>query len=217
MEVTIKKLSDLKHPEKNVRIHSEQQIRELKRSLEKFGQTRALVIDENNIILIGNGLYEAMVSLGYQEATVYVKAGLSENDKKKLMIADNKTYALGIDNLETLNEFLEELQGDLDIPGYDEEILQQMVADADEVTEKLSEYGTLDDSEIQKIKEANEKREQKAASEEPTDNNSANSSEIPNTSDDQPVERQNTTEAEPEITELRKFVICPNCGEKIWL
>ena len=89
MKVTIKKLSVLKHPEKNVRIHSEQQIRELKRSLEKFGQTRALVIDENNIILIGNGLYEAMVSLGYQEATVYVKAGLSENDKKKLMIADN--------------------------------------------------------------------------------------------------------------------------------
>lgn len=76
MKVTIKKLSVLKHPEKNVRIHSEQQIRELKRSLEKFGQTRALVIDENNIILIGNGLYEAMVSLGYQEATVYVKAGL---------------------------------------------------------------------------------------------------------------------------------------------
>ena len=65
MKVTIKKLSVLKHPEKNVRIHSEQQIRELKRSLEKFGQTRALVIDENNIILIGNGLYEAMVSLGY--------------------------------------------------------------------------------------------------------------------------------------------------------
>ena len=59
MKVTIKKLSVLKHPEKNVRIHSEQQIRELKRSLEKFGQTRALVIDENNIILIGNGLYEA--------------------------------------------------------------------------------------------------------------------------------------------------------------
>ena len=66
MKVTIKKLSVLKHPEKNVRIHSEQQIRELKRSLEKFGQTRALVIDENNIILIGNGLYEAMVRSAQQ-------------------------------------------------------------------------------------------------------------------------------------------------------
>lgn len=217
MKVIKKRLDDLKHPEKNVRIHSEQQIRELKRSLEKFGQTRALVVDENNVILIGNGLYEAMVSLGYQEASVYVKTELSENDKKKLMIADNKTYALGIDNLDTLNEFLEELQGDLDIPGYDEEILQQMVADADEVTEKISEYGTLDKSEIQKIKEANEKREQKAAAAEISDNNSENSSENPNTSDNQSSERQNTTETEPEITETRKFVICPNCGEKIWL
>lgn len=217
MKVIKKRLDDLKHPEKNVRIHSEQQIRELKRSLEKFGQTRALVVDENNVILIGNGLYEAMVSLGYQEASVYVKTELSENDKKKLMIADNKTYALGIDNLDTLNEFLEELQGDLDIPGYDEEILQQMVADADEVTEKISEYGTLDESEIQKIKEANEKREQKAAATEISDNNSENSSENPNASDNQSSERQNTTETEPEITETRKFVICPNCGEKIWL
>lgn len=217
MNVTTKRLDALKHPKKNVRIHSEQQIRELKRSLEKFGQTRALVVDENNVILIGNGLYEAMVSLGYQEASVYVKTELSENDKKKLMIADNKTYALGIDNLDTLNEFLEELQGDLDIPGYDEEILQQMVADADEVTEKISEYGTLDESEIQKIKEANEKREQKAAAAEISDNNSENSSENPNTSDNQSSERQNTTETEPEITETRKFVICPNCGEKIWL
>lgn len=217
MKVIKKRLDDLKHPEKNVRIHSEQQIRELKRSLEKFGQTRALVVDENNVILIGNGLYEAMVSLGYQEASVYVKTELSENDKKKLMIADNKTYALGIDNLDTLNEFLEELQGDLDIPGYDEEILQQMVADADEVTEKISEYGTLDASEIQKIKEANEKREQKAAVAKISDNNSENSSENPNTSDNQSSERQNTTETEPEITETRKFVICPNCGEKIWL
>ena len=217
MKVIKKRLDDLKHPEKNVRIHSEQQIRELKRSLEKFGQTRALVVDENNVILIGNGLYEAMVSLGYQEASVYVKTELSANDKKKLMIADNKTYALGIDNLDTLNEFLEELQGDLDIPGYDEEILQQMVADADEVTEKISEYGALDESEIQKIKEANEKREQKAAAAEISDNNSENSSENPNTSDNQSSERQNTTETEPEITETRKFVICPNCGEKIWL
>lgn len=217
MKVIKKRLDDLKHPEKNVRIHSEQQIRELKRSLEKFGQTRALVVDENNVILIGNGLYEAMVSLGYQEASVYVKTELSENDKKKLMIADNKTYALGIDNLDTLNEFLEELQGDLDIPGYDEEILQQMVADADEVTEKISEYGALDESEIQKIKEANEKREQKAAAAEISDNNSENSSENPNTSDNQSSERQNTTETEPKITETRKFVICPNCGEKIWL
>lgn len=217
MNIVTKNLDDLKRPEKNVRIHSEQQIRELRRSLEKFGQTRAIVVDEDNTILIGNGLFEAMVSLGYREASVYVKTGLSENDKKKLMIADNKTYALGIDNLDTLNEFLEELQGDLDIPGYDEEILQQMVADADEVTEKLSEYGTLDDSEIQKMKEANEKREQKETSGEMSTDNATESFGKTDTLIEQSPDGQKATENEPEITETRKFVICPKCGEKIWL
>lgn len=131
---------------------------------------------------------------------------------------------LGIINFElirrffpSLNEFLEELQGDLDIPGYDEEILQQMVADADEVTDKLSEYGTLDESEIQKMKEANEKREQKAAVDTQSADNGESSPEKPNPQNEQPAEEQNAAETEPEITETRRFVVCPKCGEKIWL
>lgn len=218
MKITTAKIKDLKHPDKNVRIHSEQQIRELKRSLEKFGQTRALVVDENNTILIGNGLYEAMRELGYDKASVYIKTDLSENDKKKLMIADNKTYALGIDNLDTLNEFLEELQGDLDIPGYDEEILKQMVADADEITEKISEYGTLDDEEIQKIKETNERREQREAQEEKRASmNLANEQPVIDTEPAPAAVGQFATETNMEKTETQRFVICPKCGEKIWL
>ena len=73
------------------------------------------------------------------------------------MIADNKIFSLGIENLDTLNFFLEDLQGDLDIPGFDSEILKQMVSDAEEVTEKLSEYGTLDESEIQAIRDRTER------------------------------------------------------------
>lgn len=210
MEVVKRRLSELKHPEKNVRIHTEQQIRELKRSLEMFGQTRAIVVDENGIILIGNGLYDAMVGMGFEEADVFEKKGLSENEKKKLMIADNKTYSLGIDNLETLDAFLAELHGDLDIPGYDEDILKQMVADADEVTEKLAEYGTLDDDEIRQIKEANEKREQKEAAENSGPSES-HTIEMPHNTE------QNVAESFPESAETRKFVICPKCGEQIWL
>lgn len=67
------------------------------------------------------------------------------------------------------------------------------------------------------VKDIKEKCKGKKAAAEISDNNSENSSENPNTSDNQSSERQNTTETEPEITETRKFVICPNCGEKIWL
>ena len=134
------KLTDLVRPEKNIRIHTEQQLREFERSVKMFGQIRPIVVDENNVILAGNGLYETLLRLDYEEALVYQYTDLTENQKKKLMIADNKIFSLGIENLDTLNAFLEELQDDLDIPGYDSEILQQMIADAEDVTEKTQDF-----------------------------------------------------------------------------
>lgn len=212
MEVITMKLAELVKPEKNVRIHTEQQLKEFQRSVEMFGQIRPIVIDENNIILAGNGLYDTLVAMGKDTADVYKYDNLTENQKKKLMIADNKIFSLGIENLDTLNSFLEDLQGDLDIPGFDEEILLQMVSDAEEVTEKLSEYGTLDDEEIQSIKESAEKKEQKVQQMESEQRDNEQSEQVPAA----PIQQEPDTDNE-ETTEVRKFVICPNCGEKIWL
>lgn len=131
------KLKDLVRPERNIRIHTEKQLAEFERSVRMFGQIRPIVVDENDIILAGNGLYETLLRMNREEALVYKYEDLTEAQKKKLMIADNKIFSLGIENLDTLNEFLEELEGDLDIPGFDEDILRQMVADADEITERF--------------------------------------------------------------------------------
>lgn len=205
------KLKDLVRPERNIRIHTEKQLAEFERSVRMFGQIRPIVVDENDIILAGNGLYETLLRMNREEALVYKYEDLTEAQKKKLMIADNKIFSLGIENLDTLNEFLEELEGDLDIPGFDENILRQMVADADEITEKISEYGTLDEEEVRKIKEANEKREQAEA----IDNGADQETDLPL----QAPERQSGGDAgagqEPAGT--GRFVICPKCGERIWL
>lgn len=209
MEIITMKLVDLVKPEKNVRIHTEQQLKEFQRSVKMFGQISPIVVDENNVILAGNGLYETLIAMGKETADVYKYDNLTENQKKKLMIADNKIFSLGIENLDTLNSFLEDLQGDLDIPGFDEDILKQMVSEAEDVTEKLSEYGTLDDEEIQSIKESGERKEQqiqKAEAEQATP--------AP-----QPIAQpqQEMPEDSEDTTEVKKFVICPKCGEKIWL
>lgn len=205
------KLKDLVRPERNIRIHTEKQLAEFERSVRMFGQIRPIVVDENDIILAGNGLYETLLRMNREEALVYKYEDLTEAQKKKLMIADNKIFSLGIENLDTLNEFLEELEGDMDIPGFDEDILRQMVADADEITEKISEYGTLDEEEVRKIKEANEKREQAEA----TDNGADQGTDLPL----QAPERQSGGDAgvgqDPAGT--GRFVICPKCGERIWL
>ena len=156
---TIKKnISDLKAPERNMRIHTKKQIEEFIRSIHMFGQIRPVVVDENNVILAGNGLVEALQTMGEIQADTLVMKNLSENQKKKLMIADNKIFNLGIENLETLNAFLEDLHEDLDIPGFDEEILKAMVADGEEITQKISEYGTLDEDEIKVIQESGERK-----------------------------------------------------------
>lgn len=200
MQTIIKKLSELTRPEKNIRIHTERQLKEFEKSIHMFGQIRPIVIDENSVILAGNGLYETLIRMGKEDAVCYQYIGLTENQKKKLMIADNKIFSLGIDKLDTLNDFLEDLRGDLDIPGFDEEILRQMVSDAEEVTEKIVEYGTLDEEEIQVIRDSNERREQKHE-ESPETVPFANS-----------APEQNET-----VAEVQKSVSCPKCGEKIWL
>ena len=75
MKITKIKLADLIPTEKNVRMHPPEQIKEYKRSLEKFGQTKPIVIDEDNNILIGNGLYRICESLVGPRLLVFARAG----------------------------------------------------------------------------------------------------------------------------------------------
>lgn len=218
MQIATMKLSELVKPERNVRIHTEQQLKEFERSVTMFGQIRPIVIDENNVILAGNGLYDTLVRMGMETAEVYQYTDLTENQKKKLMIADNKIFSLGVENLDTLNCFLEELQGDLDIPGFDEEILKQMVSDAEDVTEKLAEYGTLDEEEIQNIKE-NAKRQEKKIEilESKSENSNTGGIGTTDNQEERSTSEQIHEEQDGETADIKRFVICPNCGEKIWL
>lgn len=204
MNVVKMPLSILKRPERNVRMHTEKQLKEFERSLTMFGQIRPIVVDDERTILAGNGLYETLLRMGWTEADVLQMQGLSDSQKKKLMLADNKIYGLGVDDLDSFDAILNELQDDLDIPGFDEELLKSMVSQASEVTEKLQEYGTLDDEEIGEIRVARERKEQymAAESEEPAD---------------EPEDAAVATPAVEEREPVRQYVICPHCGEKVWL
>lgn len=204
MNIVVKKLSELKQAERNIRMHPEKQIVEYCRSLDANGQLKLIVIDEDNVIWIGNGLYEAMMRRGDTEAYCLVKTGMSEADKIKMMMADNKIFGLGVDDLETFDFFLDELKGEedgLNIPGFDESLLRSMVAQAGEVSEKLQEYGTLDDDEIEEIKSARERKDLLMTSG------------VEDAGEDETESAAADGEREP----VRKYVVCPHCGEKVWL
>ena len=162
MEIVNRNVDELKHVEGNTRLHSERQLREYVRSIEMFGQIRPLVIDENNVVLAGNGLLAAFRMMGATTVACHVVTGLSDKQKKKLMLADNKIFQLGEDDAYAFEEALRELSGDIDIPGYSADILKSLTSD-------LKTIDNLRDETAQPVeKKSRTPRKLKAASEQIT-------------------------------------------------
>lgn len=220
MIVVKKPLSQLQRPTRNVRIHSDTQIKEYMRSVEMFGQIRPIVIDENNSILAGNGLYDALLQLGRTDADCYVVSGLSETEKKKLMLADNRIFNLGVDDLKAFDEIVLELGDDFDIPGYDAELLQTLNFDLSDADDMMSGYGIISDDARQEMQKASQQYVREEAefiesAEEyvpaPQAPAVAPAAAAPSAVPDTPIPSR---PAEPPA---RKYITCPKCGEKIWL
>jgi ParB-like chromosome segregation protein Spo0J len=183
----------LKHPDKNTRIHPEKQINEIRRSLKKWGQYRDAVVDDQYLVLAGNGLIEAMRQEGFKTAWAVIVYDITENEKIKFMLADNKTAGLGIDNLNNIEELIGELAGDFDIPGFDDDVLASISAASEEISQALDDYGKATVENIMGI-------EAHAGA-----NNGEES--------EPPGETVPETAAETET----KPLTCPHCGKEIWL
>ena len=232
MEIVEKRLSELKHPAQNVRMNSQKQIKEYCRSISKYGQTKPMVIDEDGVILIGNGLYDALLAMSRESGSCMVKVGLTEKEKKKLMLADNRIYSLGVDNMSVFDEIIAELDGDFDIPGYDDDLLNSLIADAGNVDEMLTGYGIVSDEDRAGMERAGERyRENEAAFEQGAEEVRPVPQNAPVPQDGQgdaspggfsagaevtPASAENVQDAPAERLQ-RRFIICPRCGERIWL
>ena len=148
METEIIPLADLHAPARNVRLHPDAQIVELARAIEMFGQTRPVVIDETNTVLAGNGLVMALTKLGRSQAVVLRMNGLSHGAKTKLMLSDNKIYALGHDDYDGIMTLIRGLDTeDLNIPGYDANLLTSLLASDAAAAASLDEFGRMTDQE----------------------------------------------------------------------
>lgn len=201
IKTVMKPLSELRHPARNVRMHPDKQIKEFVRSIKKFGQTRPFVIDENGEVLIGNGMLEAMLAAGETKGACIIKEGLSHNEKMQLMMSDNKIFDLGVDDMSVFDELLKELDGDLDIPGYDMDLLEALTSDPGEVDGLVTEYGIVPSERAESIRAAASSEEDATPRSDAVATPAGESVDVP----------------EVETTPTRSFVICPKCGEKIWL
>ena len=95
-------MTELKYDPRNYRIHTDKNKRLIKKSLEDCGTGRSILLDRNDVIIAGNGVYEQALELGLKvrvvesdgnELIAIRRTDLSTEDEKRklLALADNHT------------------------------------------------------------------------------------------------------------------------------
>jgi DNA modification methylase len=123
MEIKHTSIDQLKLDPRNPRIHSRRQVRQIARSIKKFGFIGAILIDSAGKVLAGHGRLLAAQQLGLTEVPTIMIEHLTEAQARAFMIADNKLCENAEWNVEILGEqFCElarvELDFDLEITGF---------------------------------------------------------------------------------------------------
>lgn len=130
MEIVYKKVNDLIPYINNSRTHSEEQVNQIVASINEFGFTNPLLIDEKDNIIAGHGRLLASKKLKMEEVPCIVLSGLTEAQKKAYIIADNKmALNAGWDDelLKIELENLKELDFDLDLTGFNVDELDDIL------------------------------------------------------------------------------------------
>lgn len=84
-------------------------------SIEQVGYITPIVVDENYEILAGHTRAKALEKMGADEVQVLVVEGLTDEEKRKYRLLDNKTSEVATWDIDLLEVELE----DLDFDGYD--------------------------------------------------------------------------------------------------
>jgi ParB-like chromosome segregation protein Spo0J len=89
-KVTKRRVDKLVPYAKNARHHSVEQVAQLARSIERWGWTMPVLIDEAGEIIAGHGRVMAAQQLGLVDVPCMVAKGWSSHQKRAYAIADNK-------------------------------------------------------------------------------------------------------------------------------
>ena len=117
---------------RNARTHSPAQIAQIGRSIREFGWTNPILIDEDRVIIAGHGRLEAARSVGMADVPTITLSGLTDAQKRALVIADNKlALNAGWDD-DLLRLELDDLKGldfDVSLIGFSDLELDAILAD----------------------------------------------------------------------------------------
>lgn len=144
-------LDEIKAYPNNAKIHTAEQIEQIKESIRSFGFNDPIAIWHNEIVE-GHGRFIAAQELGFKEIDVIRLDELSDEQRRAYMLVHNKlTMNTGFD-MELLEFELENIDMDMEQFGFDGEI--SLDDDDDEVGVSLSDtFSVIIDCENESIQQ----------------------------------------------------------------
>lgn len=108
-------INELKPYVNNAKLHPNNQIAQLKKSIKDYGYVAPIIVDKDYNIIAGHGRYQALKELDYKDVEVVIVDNLNEDKVKEYRLLDNKLNS----NSDYSKKALElEL---LDLPDFDYE------------------------------------------------------------------------------------------------
>ena len=117
---------------RNSRTHDEYQVNQIVSSIKEFGFTNPILVDDDNSIIAGHGRLMAAQKLGLTKVPTINLGYLSDSQKKAYVIADNKlalNAGWDIDMLKLEIDELNEIDFNVDILGFTDDELKNILAD----------------------------------------------------------------------------------------
>ena len=129
MDIQFVAVDQLRPYEKNAKRHPPEQVKRIAKSLHEFGFRQPIVVDKDNVVVIGHGRLLAAKELGLETVPVTFADDLTKQQIKALRLADNKVAEsewdmdLLLDDLADITDLdMEEFGFDfMDEPDEDEE------------------------------------------------------------------------------------------------
>lgn len=134
---------------RNARTHDDGQVSQIAGSIAEFGFVNPILVGDDNVIIAGHGRLMAAQQLGLETVPVIVLRHLTEAQRRALVIADNKIAENAGWNAELLKLELGDLQDlgfDLDVIGFSDEELDELLGLEDE-------SGQTDDDAVPEVEE----------------------------------------------------------------
>lgn len=140
----IQAVAQLKPYENNARTHSKEQVQQLVASMQEFGFTNPVLVDEEGRVIAGHGRLEAARILQMGEVPTITVSGLTDEQRRALVLADNKLALNAGWDIDLLRAELGDLQSagfDISVIGFDTEELRNLF-------EPLAEEGLTDPDDV---------------------------------------------------------------------